>query len=162
VVEVPRGDSPERIADFEHFPLRPEKGRGRMRSKTGLALAFMASISLAACGTTPGDRAVSGGLLGAGTGAVIGSIAGGAGEGALIGGLGPSPARATSIWVSRRGIGRAHTITITVRQAARQRELPRPQRRFAAETNRIAAMRGNPGQFLPPVREGICTRSLRD
>jgi hypothetical protein len=59
-----------------------------MRSKTGLALAFMASISLAACGTTPGDRAVSGGLLGAGTGAVIGSIAGGAGEGALIGGLG--------------------------------------------------------------------------
>jgi hypothetical protein len=59
-----------------------------MCSKTGLALAFMASISLAACGTTPGDRAVSGGLLGAGTGALIGSVAGSAGKGALIGGLG--------------------------------------------------------------------------
>jgi hypothetical protein len=45
-------------------------------------------VGLSGCGTTPGDRAVSGGLLGAGTGAVIGSIAGGAGQGALIGGIG--------------------------------------------------------------------------
>ena len=40
------------------------------------------------CGTTTGDRALSGGLLGAGTGALIGSVAGSAGKGALIGGLG--------------------------------------------------------------------------
>lgn len=43
---------------------------------------------LAGCGTTPGDRGLSGGLLGAGTGAAIGSLAGSAGTGALIGGLG--------------------------------------------------------------------------
>lgn len=52
-----------------------------------LAMA-MAAITLAGCGTMPGDRALSGGLLGAGTGAAIGSLAGSAGEGALIGGLG--------------------------------------------------------------------------
>ena len=46
------------------------------------------SLALAGCGTTPGDRGLSGGLLGAGTGAVIGSLAGSAGTGALIGGLG--------------------------------------------------------------------------
>jgi osmotically inducible lipoprotein OsmB len=44
---------------------------------------------LAACGTTPGDRALSGGAIGAGSGAAIGAIAGGpvgAGTGALVGG----------------------------------------------------------------------------
>lgn len=46
------------------------------------------SLSLAGCGTTPGDRGLSGGLLGAGTGAAIGALAGNAGTGALIGGLG--------------------------------------------------------------------------
>ena len=46
------------------------------------------SLALAGCGTTPGDRGLSGGLLGAGTGAAIGAIAGSAGTGALIGGLG--------------------------------------------------------------------------
>ncbi|HSM97070.1 MAG TPA: YMGG-like glycine zipper-containing protein [Rhizomicrobium sp.] len=59
-----------------------------MHSRTALAFALTTSLSLAACGTTPGDRAVSGGLLGAGTGAVIGSLAGHVGQGALIGGLG--------------------------------------------------------------------------
>jgi hypothetical protein len=54
----------------------------------GLALVFAGGLSLAGCGTTPGDRGLSGGLLGAGTGAAIGSLAGSAGEGALIGGLG--------------------------------------------------------------------------
>jgi hypothetical protein len=48
----------------------------------------IASVGLAGCGTTQGDRGLSGGLLGAGTGAAIGSLAGSAGEGALIGGLG--------------------------------------------------------------------------
>jgi hypothetical protein len=50
--------------------------------------AVAAALALAACGTTPQDRAVSGGLLGAGTGAAIGSLSGNAGAGAVIGGLG--------------------------------------------------------------------------
>ena len=51
-------------------------------------LAFLAalSLSLAACGSSPGSRAVSGGLLGAGAGAAVGSLSGDAGKGALIGG----------------------------------------------------------------------------
>jgi len=50
------------------------------------AAALMTAVALSACGTTPGDRAVSGGLLGAGAGAAIGSLSGNAGAGALIGG----------------------------------------------------------------------------
>ncbi|HVV28866.1 MAG TPA: hypothetical protein VHC40_12960 [Rhizomicrobium sp.] len=50
--------------------------------------ACLCVLTLAGCGTTPGDRGLSGGLLGAGTGAVIGSMAGSAGTGALLGGLG--------------------------------------------------------------------------
>ena len=46
-----------------------------------------AAILLAACGTTPGERGVSGGLLGAGGGAAIGSLSGNAGAGAVIGGV---------------------------------------------------------------------------
>ena len=49
---------------------------------------LIAGAVLSACGTTPGDRAVSGGLLGAGTGAAIGAAAGNPAAGALIGGLG--------------------------------------------------------------------------
>lgn len=50
--------------------------------------AMMASaLIIAGCGTTPGDRAVSGGLLGAGAGAAIGSVTGSVGKGALIGGI---------------------------------------------------------------------------
>lgn len=45
-------------------------------------------LAVCACGTTPGERAVSGGLLGAGTGAAIGSLSGDAGAGAVIGGIG--------------------------------------------------------------------------
>jgi hypothetical protein len=40
-------------------------------------MAAAASVMLAACGTNPGDRAVTGGAIGAGTGAVIGTIVGG-------------------------------------------------------------------------------------
>ena len=44
-------------------------------------------LLLAGCGHNPGDRAVSGGLIGAGTGAVIGSVTGiGPAGGALLGG----------------------------------------------------------------------------
>ncbi len=53
--------------------------------------ALMAALSVAACTNPydPSQRAVGGGLLGAGTGAAIGGIAGGgkgAGIGALVGG----------------------------------------------------------------------------
>src|SRR6478752_4454762 len=53
-----------------------------------LPVVMSASLVLSACGTSTGDRGLSGGLLGAGTGAAIGSLAGSAGTGALIGGLG--------------------------------------------------------------------------
>lgn len=48
----------------------------------------LATVGLAGCGYSQGDRAVSGGLIGAGTGAVVGSLTGSAGTGAIIGGLG--------------------------------------------------------------------------
>ena len=43
-------------------------------------------LGLGACGHSTGDRAVSGGLLGAGAGAAIGALTGNVGAGALIGG----------------------------------------------------------------------------
>jgi hypothetical protein len=47
------------------------------------------AIALAGCGQTRGTRAVTGGLLGAGGGAAVGSMTGvGAGTGALVGGAG--------------------------------------------------------------------------
>ncbi len=47
----------------------------------------VAAVALAGCGVTPGCRAVSTGMLGAGTGAAIAAIAGGpVGLGAAIGG----------------------------------------------------------------------------
>ena len=60
----------------------------RNLKRFALSAAVAAGLGLAACGTTPGDRAVSGGLLGAGAGAAIGSLSGNAGTGAVIGGLG--------------------------------------------------------------------------
>jgi hypothetical protein len=61
---------------------------GKFNKSTSLATLFAASILVSACGTTSSDRALSGGLLGAGAGAAIGSVTGSAGNGALIGGLG--------------------------------------------------------------------------
>ena len=59
-----------------------------MLLRTLTLTAVLASmLTLAACGTDPGDRAVSGGLLGAGAGAAIGSVSGSVGKGALIGGV---------------------------------------------------------------------------
>ena len=53
---------------------------------TSLVLATL-TFSLAACGYSPGDRAASGGLIGAGGGAAIAAIAGGSPlVGAAIGG----------------------------------------------------------------------------
>ena len=48
-------------------------------------LLVIAAAALAGCGTTTGERTGSGALLGAGTGAAIGSFSGNAGKGALIG-----------------------------------------------------------------------------
>jgi osmotically inducible lipoprotein OsmB len=50
-------------------------------------VAGLLSLGLTACGTSPGGRAVSGGLLGAGAGAGVGALTGGnVGTGALVGG----------------------------------------------------------------------------
>ncbi|MDO9501986.1 YMGG-like glycine zipper-containing protein [Falsiroseomonas sp.] len=51
-----------------------------------LPILLILAGGLAACGQSTGDRAVSGGLLGAGAGAAIGSLSGSAGTGALLGG----------------------------------------------------------------------------
>ena len=54
--------------------------------KTGMVLAITLPL-LAGCGYSPGHRALTGGMIGAGAGAIIGSATGmGAGTGALIGG----------------------------------------------------------------------------
>ena len=59
-----------------------------MHRKVAVGLALAAGLGLSACTNPydPGQRAVGGGLLGAGTGAAIGSLAGG-GRGAAIGAL---------------------------------------------------------------------------
>ncbi|WP_135468585.1 YMGG-like glycine zipper-containing protein [Crenalkalicoccus roseus] len=55
--------------------------------KTTLSLFAVAALALGGCGYTTGDRAVSGGLIGAGAGAGIGALTGGSpATGALIGG----------------------------------------------------------------------------
>jgi hypothetical protein len=65
--------------------------------KSTLALLALASVGLGACGYSTGDRAASGGLLGAGAGAAVGSLTGNAGTGALIGaGAGALGGAATS------------------------------------------------------------------
>ena len=59
-----------------------------MRVKGYLALTLVAGMGLTACTDPydPGQRAVGGGLLGAGAGAALGAVAGG-GRGAAIGAL---------------------------------------------------------------------------
>ncbi len=59
-----------------------------MSRKVAVSLALLAGLGVSACTNPydPGQRAVGGGLLGAGTGAAIGSLAGG-GRGAAIGAL---------------------------------------------------------------------------
>ena len=54
-----------------------------------ISLVLALALSLTACGHSMGTRAATGGLLGAGGGAAVGSATGfGAGTGALVGGLG--------------------------------------------------------------------------
>jgi hypothetical protein len=51
------------------------------------ALLLVAALGLAGCGQTPGTRAVTGGLMGAGAGAGVSALTGGKpATGALIGG----------------------------------------------------------------------------
>lgn len=52
-----------------------------------IAVMMVVTLGLAACGSSTGDRAVSGGAIGAGAGAAIGAITGGSAiGGALLGG----------------------------------------------------------------------------
>jgi hypothetical protein len=58
-----------------------------MTIKFSAPLLALAVLGLAGCGYSPGSRALSGGAIGAGTGAIIGAATGGsAATGALIGG----------------------------------------------------------------------------
>jgi osmotically inducible lipoprotein OsmB len=58
-----------------------------IRNKMILGLVAGTALVLAGCGTDPGGRALSGGLLGAGAGAAIGAATGGnVGTAAAIGG----------------------------------------------------------------------------
>lgn len=60
-----------------------------LRAIRSFALAISVAGLLAACGTHPGERAVTGGALGAATGAAVGAVTGGsAAAGAIIGGIG--------------------------------------------------------------------------
>lgn len=59
-----------------------------MNTKTLLGLALVACLGISGCSDPydPGQRAVGGGLIGAGAGAAVGAVAGG-GRGAAIGAL---------------------------------------------------------------------------
>jgi osmotically inducible lipoprotein OsmB len=58
-----------------------------MTPRSGIAIA-VATLLLAGCGTSTGDRAISGGAIGAAGGAVIGSLVGAPLAGAALGGAG--------------------------------------------------------------------------
>jgi len=65
----------------------PETQELIVMKKTAIGLLAGATLVLAACGSDPGGRALSGGLIGAGAGAAIGAATGGnPATGALIGG----------------------------------------------------------------------------
>lgn len=68
-----------------------------IRSLTRMAPVALMAVTLAACGTSPGERAVSGAGIGAASGAVIGAAAGnpamGAAIGAVAGGVGGAVTR---------------------------------------------------------------------
>jgi len=63
--------------------------RRTMRKLIGICAAGLLASSVAACGSSTTDRAISGGLIGAGVGAGTAAVTGGnVGTGALIGGAG--------------------------------------------------------------------------
>jgi uncharacterized membrane protein len=53
--------------------------------KLAVPVILVIAVGLSGCGTTTGERAGSGALMGAAGGALIGSLSASAGEGALIG-----------------------------------------------------------------------------
>ncbi|MBL0901230.1 MAG: hypothetical protein IBJ17_21375 [Reyranella sp.] len=55
---------------------------------TSIVLVAGLGLAVAACGNNPTDRALTGGAIGAGTGAVVGSTMGAPVAGAVVGGLG--------------------------------------------------------------------------
>ena len=57
-----------------------------MRAFWTSAFLLLAALSLSACGESPGCRALTGGALGAGGGAILGAIGGNPALGALAGG----------------------------------------------------------------------------
>lgn len=59
-------------------------------SRTAILVVLASALSMltAACGETPGQRAVTGGAIGAASGAVVGSTVGAPVGGAVVGGLG--------------------------------------------------------------------------
>lgn len=64
-----------------------EESTGPLHNKVLAAVALAFTLGLAGCGYSTGSRALSGGAIGAGTGAVVGAVAGGSpATGALIGG----------------------------------------------------------------------------
>ena len=68
-----------------------------MNTRVVASTVLLAALALAGCGTSQQDRALSGGAIGAGAGAVAGSLAGAPVEGALIGGaLGAGTGAVTS------------------------------------------------------------------
>jgi osmotically inducible lipoprotein OsmB len=58
---------------------------GRTSLRFSKAIAFTSILVVAGCGTDPGERALSGGMIGAGAGAIIGGATGSAATGAAIG-----------------------------------------------------------------------------
>jgi osmotically inducible lipoprotein OsmB len=58
------------------------------RTVTLAVVASALSLLTAACGETPGDRALTGGAIGAASGAVVGSTVGHPVGGAVVGGVG--------------------------------------------------------------------------
>jgi osmotically inducible lipoprotein OsmB len=57
-----------------------------MTARTSFALVALGMLILAGCGSSPGERALTGGAMGAGAGAVGGAIFGAPATGAAIGG----------------------------------------------------------------------------
>jgi osmotically inducible lipoprotein OsmB len=55
---------------------------------SSLAICAALALATAACGDTPGQRALTGGAIGAGGGALVGAAAGNPLAGAVVGGLG--------------------------------------------------------------------------
>lgn len=56
-----------------------------MKKTLAIGILALSAMTLAGCGTTTGERAGSGALMGAAGGALIGSLSAQAGAGALIG-----------------------------------------------------------------------------